>query len=203
MNSCVPPHVVVHGFRPTPPPGTAVDRQNGPKTPMSGVGRMSLRMKPSWQWGYAACLWAVIFAGSHFYWALGGSVGLSVSAGKQLATERPLWFVLAGLWGVGTLCLVGAMLGWLLSQSRPRSTARRILEYLGWGVGFILLARGIAVEVLLLTNMTHLDAGVSAGQRFWTLALWNPWFIAGGLVFGLSALDARRRNRSRWLQAGY
>ncbi|MFK0026369.1 DUF3995 domain-containing protein [Streptomyces sp. NPDC090798] len=51
----------------------------------------------------------MIFAGSHFYWAVGGDVGLSVSAGRQLADARPLWFVLVGLWGVGSLCLVGAL----------------------------------------------------------------------------------------------
>lgn len=160
---------------------------------------MALRAKSSWQWGYVACLWAVVFAGSHFYWALGGSAGLSVSAGEQLATERPLWFVLTGLWGVGALCLVVALLGWLLARSRPRGAAWRILDYLGWGVSFILLARGIAVEFLLLTNVTDLD-GVSADQRFWTHVLWNPWFFAGGLAFGLAALEARRRNRSSSLQ---
>ncbi|WP_413254825.1 DUF3995 domain-containing protein [Streptomyces mirabilis] len=72
----------------------------------------------------------MIFAGSHFYWAVGGDVGLSVSAGRQLADARPLWFVLVGLWGVGALCLVGALLAWLLAQSRPPSKpARRILRY--------------------------------------------------------------------------
>lgn len=163
---------------------------------------MSLGMKSSWQWGYAACLWAVVFAGSHFYWALGGSAGLSVSAGEQLATERPLWFVLAGLWGVGAVCLVSALLGWLLARSRPHgAAARRILEYLGWGAGFILLARAIAVELLLLTNVTDLD-GVSADERFWTHVLWNPWFLVGGLAFGLAARQARRRNRSSSLQTG-
>lgn len=158
---------------------------------------MSLRTESVWRWGYVACAWAVIFAGSHFYWAVGGDVGLSVSAGRQLADARPLWFVLVGLWGVGALCLVGALLAWLLTQSRPRSKpTRRILRYLGWGVSCILLTRGIVVEFLLLTDVTHLDTSVSAGQRFWTLALWNPWFIAGGLAFGTSALEARRRDRS-------
>ncbi|WP_217712232.1 DUF3995 domain-containing protein [Streptomyces sp. NA02950] len=157
---------------------------------------MSLRTKSVWQWEYAACSWALIFAAAHFYWAVGGDAGLSVSAGQQLATARPLWFVLVGLWGVGTLCLVGALLAWLLAQPRPRGAARRILRCLGWGLAFVLLTRGIAVEFLLLTDVTHLDSSVSAGQRFWTLALWNPWFIVGGLAFGMSALKAVRREPS-------
>ncbi|MFJ1544212.1 DUF3995 domain-containing protein [Streptomyces sp. NPDC088246] len=161
---------------------------------------MSLRTKSVWPWGYVACLWALIFAASHFYWAVGGDVGLSVSAGRQLANARPLWFVLLGLWGVGTLCLVGALLAWLLAQSHPQGAARRILTWLGWGVSFILLTRGITIEFLLLTDVTQLDSSVSAGQRFWTLVLWNPWFIAGGLAFGMSALKAGRRAPSPLLQ---
>ncbi|GAA0459569.1 DUF3995 domain-containing protein [Streptomyces stramineus] len=147
---------------------------------------------PATLWGRIACWWAVAFAALHFYWAVGGDAGLSISAGP-LATERPLWFVLAGLWGVGALCLLGALLAWLLARSRLRGAPARLARWLGWGAGALLLARGIGVEVLLLTNATQLDTSVSAGQRAWTLALWNPWFIAGGLAFGLAARRSGRR----------
>ncbi|MET9379221.1 DUF3995 domain-containing protein [Streptomyces sp. NPDC002992] len=151
--------------------------------------------EPSTLWGRIACLWAVAFAGLHFYWAAGGDVGLSISAGP-LATERPLWFVVAGLWGVGALCLLGALLAWLLARSRLRGVPALLAGWLGWSVCALLLVRGIGVEVLLLTDTTHLDT-VSAGQRAWTLALWNPWFIGGGLAFGLATLRSRSRRPSR------
>ncbi len=57
----------------------------------------------------------------------------------------------------------------------------------------LLLVRGIGVEVLLLTGTALLDTSVSEEQRAWTLALWNPWFIAGGMAFGLAALRFRSR----------
>ncbi|WP_420082187.1 DUF3995 domain-containing protein [Streptomyces sp. JL4002] len=142
-------------------------------------------------WGRIACGWAVAFAVLHFYWGLGGDVGLSVSAGP-LATERPLWFVVAGLWGVGGLCVLGAVLARLLIRSDFRGGPAALVRWLGWGVGAVLLMRGVGVEVMLLTGAAPLDASVSEGQRFWTLALWNPWFIAGGLAFGLAALRAGR-----------
>ncbi|MFG2652560.1 DUF3995 domain-containing protein [Streptomyces sp. NPDC048436] len=145
---------------------------------------------PSTLWGRIACLWAAAFAGLHFYWAVGGDVGLSISAGP-LATERPLWFVAAGLWGVGALCLIGALLAWLLARPRLRGRPALLARWLGWGVGTLLLVRGIGIEVLLLTNTTRMDTSVSAGQRAWTLALWNPWFITGGLAFGLAARQSR------------
>ncbi|MFG2628596.1 DUF3995 domain-containing protein [Streptomyces sp. NPDC048473] len=154
--------------------------------------REGIGIKQTSVWGHSACLWAIAFAGLHFYWAVGGDVGLSVSAGS-LATDRPLWFVVAGLWGVGALCLIGALLAWLLTHCRLRGVPGLLAKWLGWGAGFLLLARGIGIEVLLLTNTTHLDASVSAGQRAWTLALWNPWFIVGGLAFVLTTLRFSRR----------
>ncbi|MFI7095352.1 DUF3995 domain-containing protein [Streptomyces lydicus] len=148
--------------------------------------------EPSTLWGRIACLWAAAFAGLHFYWAVGGEVGLSVSAGP-LATTRPLWFVVAGLWGVGALCLLGALLAWLLARPRLRGVPALLARGLGWGVSALLLVRGIGIEVLLLTDATDLNTSVGVGQRAWTLALWNPWFIAGGLAFGLATLRSHRR----------
>ncbi|QKW11227.1 DUF3995 domain-containing protein [Streptomyces sp. NA04227] len=143
--------------------------------------------------GRIACAWALVFAAAHFYWALGGDAGLSVSAGP-LATERPLWFVLTGLWGVGALCLLGALLAWQLARPDIKGVLpARPARWLGWGVSACLLARGIGLEVLLLTGTAHLDSSVSEAQRAWTLALWNPWFIAGGVAFGLAALRFGRR----------
>ncbi|MBT2392310.1 DUF3995 domain-containing protein [Streptomyces sp. ISL-1] len=142
-------------------------------------------------WGRIACAWAIAFAVLHFYWALGGDWGLSVSAGP-LAEERPGWFVAVGLWGVGLLCLAGGVLGWLLARPQPRGLAGRVVKALGWGACAVLLVRGIAVEVLLLTDTAGQEIDVSPEQRLWTLLLWNPWFLVGGLVFGLAARGAGR-----------
>ncbi|GAA3085046.1 hypothetical protein GCM10020000_84450 [Streptomyces olivoverticillatus] len=93
-----------------------------------------------------------------------------------------------GLWGVGLLCLVGGLLGWHLARPRLHGLAGRVVKALGWGVCAVLLVRGIAVEVLLLTNIAGQEIDVSQEQRLWTLLLWNPWFfLVGGLVFGLAA----------------
>ncbi|MEV6317044.1 DUF3995 domain-containing protein [Streptomyces sp. NPDC051776] len=154
---------------------------------MSGEWRFSRR------WGYVACAWGVAFAGLHLYWAVGGDVGLSVSAGPELATRRPAWFVMAGLWGGGALCVLGAALGWVLAREQPRNAlVRRAVGGLGWAVAAVLLLRAVTIEVLLLTDVTHLSNAIEPDQRFWTLALWNPWFVTGGLSFALAALSLRR-----------
>ncbi|GAA3173547.1 MULTISPECIES: DUF3995 domain-containing protein [Streptomyces] len=136
-------------------------------------------------WGRLACGWAMAFAALHFYWALGGSRGLAVSAGP-LAAERPGWFVAVGLWGVGAVCLIGAALGRRLTGPRPRGTAGRLLTALGWCACAVLLVRGAVLQALLLTGAAGPAIQVSAEQRRWTLMLWNPWFLLGGLLFGLA-----------------
>ncbi|MFE3647390.1 MULTISPECIES: DUF3995 domain-containing protein [unclassified Streptomyces] len=149
-------------------------------------------------WGRVAGAWAVAFGVLHFYWALGGSWGLDVSAGP-LAEDRPGWFVAVGLWGVGMLCLAGGVLGWLLTRPRWPGAAGRAVAALAWCACAVLLVRGVAVEALLLTDAAGGEVNVSADQRFWTLVLWNPWFLAGGLAFGLAA---RRFGRAERLRAG-
>ncbi|MEV0438721.1 DUF3995 domain-containing protein [Streptomyces spectabilis] len=160
------------------------------------------RVAPSVLWGRIACLWAAAFAGLHFYWAVGGDAGLRVAAGP-LAAERPLWFVAAGLWGVGALCLLGTLLAWLLARPGAGVVPALWARWLGRGVSALLLVRGIGLEVLLLTGAAHLDSSVSAAQKAWTLALWNPWFIAGGLAFGLATLTRRPGVRARNMRASY
>lgn len=155
---------------------------------------MSARIHLRGWWGYLACLWASLFGGLHFYWALGGDWGLSVSAGDRLAAERPIWFVVTGLWGVGALCLVGGLLGWALARWRLHGVPGLVVRCLGWGVAALLLIRAVGVEFLLLSNATHVDTSISAGQRFWTLVLWNPWFVVGGVAFGCAAFVAGRRS---------
>ncbi|WP_432026287.1 DUF3995 domain-containing protein [Streptomyces sp. 1222.5] len=158
---------------------------NREQTGTDGCARSAL-------WGRLAGTWATAFAALHFYWALGGDVGLDTSAGP-LATERRLWFVIAGLWGVGALCLLGTLLAWSLTKGRLRGIPALPARRLAWAISALLLTRGIGIEVLLLTHTTHLNTSIGDQQQAWTLALWNPWFIAGGLTFGLAALHAGRQ----------
>ena len=97
----------------------------------------------------------------HLYWALGGTVGLTESAGRRLAEERPAEFVLGGL----------------------------------YGVALVLVVRAVVVAVLLVTDPGFGDGAITGAQRTWTLWIWNPWFLLGGVLFGAAALAARAARR--------
>lgn len=87
---------------------------------------------------------------------------------------------------MGLLCLAGAAVALGLQLREVRGRRWRALQWLGLAIGLLLLVRGLLVEMLLIVGVSAVGE-VSAAQRFWTLALWNPWFVLGGLLFGLAA----------------
>ena len=139
-----------------------------------------------------AAAWAGLFAVLHLFWAAGGALGLAESAGQELAAERPLWFVAAGLYGVALALVAAAGLGVLLARSPLTGRAGPLLPLLGAGVAILLLVRAVGIQALLLSDAGYGGGAVSPAQRWWTLLLWNPWFLFGGLLFGLAAGAARR-----------
>ncbi|GAB3899092.1 hypothetical protein GCM10029964_084520 [Kibdelosporangium lantanae] len=143
-------------------------------------------------WGYFACVWCVLFAALHVYWAVGGDVGLASSAGTDLATHRPSWFVLLGLWGVALLLVAGAAFSVGMTRWRLRGRLRRVVVILGWLGGVVLLARGLLLEVVLLTGAGGIASAVGPSQTHWSLILWNPWFVLGGLVVSLATCQLQR-----------
>ena len=152
---------------------------------------------PAGPWGYAAAGWSLAFAAAHLYWALGGALGLAESAGERLAVERPTWFVLGGLYGVAVVLLGTAALGVLLGRGAPTGQRGRVLCLLTMGVAAVLLLRAVGVELVLLADPDpgYGNGAVSPAQRFWTLVLWNPWFLLGGALFGLAARAAHPGGR--------
>lgn len=144
------------------------------------------------RWGSWACVWCVVFAVLHVYWAVGGTVGLASSAGRELAARRPVAFVLLGLWGTAVLLLVGALLGAELARRRPRRGLRKVLQLAGWSVAAALLLRGVGIELLLVTGVVGVRSSVGSSEAHWSLLLWNPWFIVGGVAFGLAARQSQR-----------
>jgi hypothetical protein len=143
-------------------------------------------------WGYAACVWCALFAMLHIYWAVGGGIGLASSAGADLAARRPGAFVLLGLWGVALMLLAGTAFSIGLARWRPHGGLRRGMAILGWLVGTVLLARGLLLEFVLLTGAGGVASSVGPLETRWSLILWNPWFVVGGLTLILATRQFQR-----------
>jgi len=132
--------------------------------------------------GVGAVSWCRAFAALHVYWALGGSAGLASSAGTDFATRRPASFVAFGLWGVAALLLIGAIVTGFAASFRFPARVGRILGWLIGAAGLALFARGVLVEFLLLADVGGVRTEVGPEQTRWSHLLWNPWFIAGGVL---------------------
>ena len=89
------------------------------------------------------------------------------------------------------LLVVAAALGLALARGLPVGRRRWALPVVGAGVATVLLLRATGVALLLLTDPGYGAGDISPAQRWWSLVLWNPWFLLGGISFGLAALAAR------------
>jgi len=169
---------------------TAGEPASSPARTSGPAGRTSSASGRTW--GYLAGAWCVLFAAVHLFWAAGGTTGLASSAGTDLAARRPVTFVLFGLWGTALLCLLGAVFCAGLARWQPSGGLRRGMTILGLLAGGLLLARGLLLEIVLLTAAGGIRSSVGPLETHWSLLLWNPWFAAGGLLLLLATRQFHR-----------
>ena len=62
--------------------------------------------------------------------------------------------------------------------------------------GACLILRGIAVQVVLLTDAGDVARNVGEHQTRVSLILWNPWFVLGGLFFAAAGVVGWRDLRA-------
>jgi hypothetical protein len=156
---------------------------------------------PSVAWaGYVACAWAWIFAGMSFYWASGGTAGgttIGPAITTPVAAGDPVW--LAVLWLTGLLKVLVGLLALALVRPWGRQFPRWLLLVGAWGACAVLaLYEGAASWVqhgLMAAGVLTTPAGLGATALRWHLVLWDPCWLAGGILLGLAAWDYQRRPR--------
>ena len=93
-------------------------------------------------------------------------------------------------WALGGATGLAESAGQDLAEDRP-----------AWFVALGLYGVAVAVHVLLLSDAGYGGGAISAARRTWTLVVWDPWFLVGGVLFGTAALAARPDGRpaTSWL----
>jgi hypothetical protein len=135
-----------------------------------------------------------VFAAMSFYWAAGGMAGAETLGTKisELAHEREPGFV-ATLWITAVVKLLGG--GFALALARPWRH-RRLLLVVAWAVAGFLLLYGLANFVqhgLMQAGVVDVPAGLGGKGVRWHLALWDPFWTAGGVLLALAAAQFARR----------
>lgn len=179
---------------------TAVTAERGGGT--DDPSRREIRPGP-WA-GRAAFAWSLSFAALSFSWAAGGTVGHGTIGpaveGPALAREPSF---VALLWATAVLKLLAAALALALGTGRPRWAPRRLALFAGWATAALLSLYGLAnlaQHLLIVAGVVERPAGLGAAL-VWHLLLWDPVWLAGGLLFSLAtvryaALTARQRTSS-------
>jgi hypothetical protein len=186
--------------------------RSSPKTELDAVRRSPRTHR--WA-GRLACAWAVIFALMSLYWAAGGLIGgetLGVEI-DRLAHQRAA-SLLAELWAAFALKALAAVLALALVEPWGRRVPRPLLLLLGWATGAGITVYAVACLVqhaLMATGAIRTPDTLGTHALPWHLWLWDPFWLAGGLLFvaaahGLQrsprAVSARPQPRPSWRPAG-
>lgn len=138
-------------------------------------------------WCWAAGVWSVVFAAPHLYWAAGGRAGLGSQAAAADAALEQTWFAVYNL-AAGVLGVLGGGVAVVLARQWAGRRSRRLLLGATVLAAGALLLRGVLGIALLAID---LGAGVLDGQTPPILLAIEPWFVLGGLTFGLMAREQR------------
>jgi hypothetical protein len=142
--------------------------------------------------GCATVAWAFVFAGVSFYWASGGTVGVSTigpAITKPVLAHDPAWIAL--LWVTVVLKVLVGLLALALVQPWGQRVPRRPLLVVAWGACLVMaLYEGAASWIqhgLMAAGVIGVPSGLGMTALRWHLLLWDPWWLVGGLLLGVAA----------------
>jgi Protein of unknown function (DUF3995) len=158
---------------------------------------MSIAMRSSQdkQWAaYGAGAWAFAFAAVSGYWALGGELGSETIAAD--IARIPLANDPVVVWATAGLKALAGLLALALVRPWGRSLPRWVLVAATWSAGLLLTLYGGASLVdhgLMVAGLRPTPALLGEQAARWHLALWDPVWLLGGVLFLAAARQHRRR----------
>ncbi len=146
----------------------------------------NVRRRAAWA-AYAACAWALVFAVVHLYWGLGGTAGLP--PGLSVFDNTALFVIdLVAI----PLCLIGALLALALVRPWGERFPRWMLLSAAWGATALFVAHALPTVVDAVVLALGLRAeGLAPIDRF-SLFLYEPYWLLGGILFGAAAWQYMR-----------
>ncbi len=153
----------------------------------------TLRVQPSFTWAsYAAAVWAFVFAGMSFYWAVGGTAGIATLSPEIAAMSRTSWFTII-VWGTGAMKAAAGILA-LALVGQWAQHMRWFLIIVNWGMGgFFTLYAGanLIARGLMALGVLSTPASMHSTAAWWHLVFWDPWWLLGGIFFCAAAWTAQ------------
>jgi Protein of unknown function (DUF3995) len=153
----------------------------------------------SWS-AYAACALAFGHAAVSFYWALGGTAGLSTVGGplEELGRAREPALI-SVVWIAGSLKLLAGFLALALVRSWGRAFPRRMLLAAAWLGAALLTAYGglfMLGGVLVVAGAIPASPTADWTALRWHAFFWDPWFLLWGTLLAAAALRYGRESHA-------
>ncbi|MGI8687112.1 MAG: DUF3995 domain-containing protein [Thermomicrobiales bacterium] len=181
-------------------PTDAATAEQRPGEATAGAASPMTARSAAWA-GYAACAWAFVFAALSFYWAAGGTAGVSTNAPaitRPVLARDPTWIAI--LWGTGALKIIAGLLALALVRPWGRALPRWLLLTAAWGAGAMMAgyegAASLVQHALMVVGVVSTPAGLGPLAARWHLVLWDPWWLIGGILFCLTAWHYSRQSRA-------
>lgn len=154
---------------------------------------------------YSAAAWSFAFAAMSFYWAAGGTAGVDTLGNEieRLADERESGFI-AEVWATGALKVLGGLLALALVQP-GWGIPTRALRIAAWAAGVLLTVYAAANFVqhgLMEAGAVDTPEDLGSDAVTWHLALWDPWWLLGGILFLLAAREYSMASGDREVRSG-
>lgn len=143
--------------------------------------------------GYAAAGWAVAFALVHVYWLADGRLGLP--DGRSVWSSTPLLVI--DVIAI-PLCALAAAVALAPLRRWGARVPARLLGLALWGTTALLVlhAAPSVPDWIALAAGSRSGAELDSMARFATFG-YEPFFLAGGLLFAVTSLGRRGFGRSR------
>jgi Protein of unknown function (DUF3995) len=153
--------------------------------------------RPGGSWAaYAACVLALLHAAVSFYWAGGGTAGLSTIGGtlEELGRAREPALI-ALMWFTGLLKVAAGLLALALVRPWGRAFPRRMLLAAAWGGAALLIVYGGLLTlggVLVVASVIPAPAAADWTALRWHAFFWDPWFLLWGILLAAAAHRTKR-----------
>jgi hypothetical protein len=141
----------------------------------------------------ALCVaWMVVFAVVHVAWALGSGFGLP--AGFEVPGHTALFII--DIIAI-PLCLIGAVLA--IAQAHPRAERFvKVVIVLSWATALLGVVHSINNIIADIGMVFGLVAVPTSPYDRITDFLFEPWWLVGGILFGLAAWALQVDSHTVW-----
>ena len=166
----------------------------------NGVRTTEYRVRSGTCAAYAASALALLHAAVSFYWAGGGSAGLSTIGGalEELGRSREPALI-ALVWATGLLKVAAGLLALALVRPWGRTFPRRMLLAAAWGGAAVLTAYGGLLTLgglLVVTGVIPASGAADWTALRWHAFFWDPWFLLWGILLAAAARRYGREPRA-------